>query len=170
MHRSIRLYQVFEQDHHLQAMSMESATSPEAYANSLDVVIEQTYDMFNRKLFSLPKVLLLPSVMSRTPKMIAQIFPIIFLSDYIKAQAVTWMTTKIEQLQKETQELTAIRSKIEAFDIKNAELLERSGRQSTQFTLKRWEILTVKIQAKAIVADLIARTKMFFSWIVRCSR
>lgn len=133
----------------------------------MDTVVTTTYDMFNRKLFSLPKVLLLPSVISRTPQMMAQIFPVIFLSDWLKGKMINYMTTKIESLQKEIQELSAVRSKIEAFDIKNAELLQRSGKGATQFTQKRWEELSVKIQSKTVVSDLISRTKGFFSWIQR---
>ena len=128
----------------------------------MDVVVSTTYDMFNRKLFSLPKVLLLPSVISKTPQMMAQIFPIIFLTDWAKGRAITYMTTRVENLQKEINELSSIRSKIEAFDMKNAELLQRSGKGATQFTQKRWETLSVQIQAKTTVSDLISRTKMFF--------
>jgi len=139
----------------------------EAYANSMDVVVETAYDMFNRKFFSLPKVLLLPSVISKTPQMVVQIFPFIFFSDFLKGRAITYMTTRIETLQKEVKELSSMRSKIEAFDIKNAELLQRSGKRATQFTHNRWEGLSVQIQAKAVVSDLISRTKGFFAWIQR---
>lgn len=138
-----------------------------AYANSMDAVVGTTYDMFNRKLFSLPKILLLPTVISRTPQMMAQIFPFIFFTDWLKGRAITYMTHRVETLQKEIQELSAVRSKIEAFDIKNAELLQRSGKGAIQFTQKRWEALTVKIQGKTVVSDLISRTKGFFSWIQR---
>ena len=125
----------------------------------MDKVTETTYELFNRKLFSLPKVLLLPGVISRTPEMMATIFPIIFLSDWIKGRAITYMTTRVETLQKEIKELSAVRLNIEAFDIKNAELLQRSGKGATQFTQKRWETLTVSIQGKTVVSDLIIRTK-----------
>ena len=91
-------------------------------------VVSTVYDLFNRKFFSLPKVLWLPTVMARQPKLIAQIFPIIFLTDWMNGRAVSYMTNRIEALQKETQELSAVRSKIEAFDIKNAELLQRAGK------------------------------------------
>lgn len=89
--------------------------------------MDTTYDLFNRKLFSLPKVMLLPMIMARQPKMMAQIFPIVFFTDWMKGRAVAYMTSRIEQLQKETQEVAAVRSKVEAFDMKNAELLQRAG-------------------------------------------
>lgn len=104
-----------------------------AYATYMDTIVDTTYDLFNRKLFSLPKVMLLPMVMARQPHMMAQIFPIIFLSDWIKGRAVAYMTSRIEQLQKEVQELNSVRSKVEAFDIKNAELLQRAGKRQNVY-------------------------------------
>ena len=142
-------------------------SSATAYATSMNTVISTAYEMFNRKLFSLPKVLLLPGVMSRQPLLIAQVFPFIFLSDWLKASVVSYMTTKIEALQKEIQEVSAVRSKVESFDIKNAELLQRSGKHATQFTQRRWETLTIQVQSRQIIADLLGRGKGFFAFMQR---
>jgi energy-coupling factor transporter ATP-binding protein EcfA2 len=133
----------------------------------MNTVISTAYEMFNRKLFSLPKVLLLPGVMSRQPLLIAQVFPFIFLSDWLKASVVSYMTTNIESLQKEIQEISAIRSKVESFDIKNAELLQRSGKHATQFTQRRWESLTIQVQGRQIISDLLGRGKGFFAFMQR---
>ena len=103
-----------------------------------------TYDLFNRKLFSLPKVMLLPMVMAKQPKLIAQIFPVIFITDWLKGRVVSYMTNTIEELEKDIQELNAVRSKVEAFDLKNSELLHRSGPGAIDFTKRRWLDLTVK--------------------------
>jgi hypothetical protein len=99
-----------------------------AYAGYMDTIVSTTYELFNRKLFSLPKVMLLPVIIARQPKMMAQIMPIIFFSDWVKGKAVAYMTSRIEQLEKETQEVVAMRSKVESFDMKNAELLQRAGK------------------------------------------
>jgi hypothetical protein len=138
-----------------------------AYATSMNTVISTAYEMFNRKLFSLPKVLLLPGVMSRQPLLVAQVFPFIFLSDWLKAYVVTYMTTKIESLQKEIQEISAVRSKVESFDIKNAELLQRSGKDATRFTQQRWEKLTIQVQSRQIISELLGRGKGFFAFMQR---
>ena len=127
IHRSVRLYELFDHDNHLVAVASHSAKGPDAYAGYIDTVVQTTYDLFNRKLFSLPKVLLLPWVMAKQPQLLGQIFPIIFFTDWMKGRAVAYMTTRIEHLEKETQELSAMRSKVESFDIKNAELLQRAG-------------------------------------------
>ena len=133
----------------------------------MDSVVAKTYDIFNRKLFSLPKVLMLPGVMARQPMLVVQVFPFIFLSDWIKAWGVSYMTTTIERLRKETMEIKAIRNKVESFDIKNAELLQRSGGGATQFTQRKWEELTVKIQSRENLSELIFRSKQFFSFMQR---
>jgi hypothetical protein len=94
----------------------------------MNTVVDTTYQLINRKLFSLPKVLLLPAMMARQPLLMTQLFPIIFTTDWMKGRAITYMTNRIETLEKERQELDAMRSKVESFDIKNAELLQRAGK------------------------------------------
>ena len=133
----------------------------------MDVVLGTSYDFFNRKLFSLPKVLLLPAVMAKQPWLVVQVLPFILLSDYVKASAVAFLTNKIEAFQKEMQELSAIRSKVEAYDMKNAGLLLRSGKGSTLFTHRKWERLTVQIQAREVVSALLSRSKDFFAFMQR---
>jgi hypothetical protein len=179
IHRSVRLYNLFDHDNYLVALADHSAKAPAGkrrfssnkllqvefilpahgalffyflsplprkkdFAGYMDTIFSTTYDLFNRKLFSLPKVMLLPFVMAKQPKMIAQIFPIIFASDWLKGRAVSYMTNRIEDLEKDVQELNAIRSKVESFDLKNSELLHRSGPGAMDFTKQRWLDLTVK--------------------------
>lgn len=187
LHRTVRLSELFDHDRHLIAMANESPTTPEGmlimfvgsglyglaslirlgYATSMNTVVSTAYEIFNRKMFSLPKVLLLPSVMSKQPMLVAQVFPFIILSDWLKASAVAFMTRKIEQLERELQEIRAIRTKVESFDIKNAELLQRSGKGATQFTQRRWEALTTKVHARVVISDLLSRSKGFFAFIQR---
>jgi ABC-type Mn2+/Zn2+ transport system ATPase subunit len=133
----------------------------------MNSVITTSYEMINRKLFSLPKVLLLPAVMSRQPWLIAQVFPFIFVSDWLKANVVAYMTTQMERLQKELQDLRIMRTRVESYDLKHAELLQRSGTAAAQFTQRRWEELTVRIQQRVMWSELIGRSKGFFAFIQR---
>mmetsp|Transcript_14631 Transcript_14631/g.40654 ORF Transcript_14631/g.40654 Transcript_14631/m.40654 type:complete len:891 (+) Transcript_14631:119-2791(+) len=167
IHRAVRLYDLFDHDNHLVALADHSAKAPADFSGYMDTIVTTTYELFNRKLFSLPKVLLLPVVMSRQPKMIAQIFPIIFISDWLKGRAVSYMTNRVEELEKDIQELNAVRSKVESYDLKNSELLHRSGSGAMEFTRQRWLELTVKVQMKMAVSTLTSRTKGFFSFIQR---
>jgi len=165
LHRAVRLNELFDHDSRLVALSNNSANSPDVYASSMDTVVTTIYDFFNRKLFSLPKLLLLPGIITRQPLLVAQITPFIFGSDFLKGKIMAFLTTNIERLQKESAETTAVRTKVEAFDMKNAELLQRSGSGATEFTQKRWEELTVSIQQKNFMAEFLERTKRFFNWI-----
>ncbi|OEU20604.1 hypothetical protein FRACYDRAFT_179757, partial [Fragilariopsis cylindrus CCMP1102] len=99
--------------------------------------------------------------------MIAQIFPIIFATDWLKGKAISYMTHRIEELEKDVQELNAVRSKVEQFDMKNSELLQRAGPGAIDFTKRRWQDMTVRIQMKMVVSSLVTRTKGFFSFIQR---
>ena len=130
-------------------------------------MLSTVYDLFNRKLFSLPKILLLPGVMSRQPWLVAQVFPFIMISDWMKASAVAFLTRRIEKLQEELQQWQAIRTKVESFDLKNAEFLHRSGAQSLPFTQKRWEALTNQVQNRQVVMEMLKRSKGFFAFIHR---
>ena len=165
LHRAVRLNELFDHESRLTAVSNNSATSPDMYASAMDTIVTTVYDFCNRKMFSLPKLLLLPSIIMRQPLMVAQITPFIFASDFLKGKVMTYLTTNIERLEKESLEVSAIRTKVEAFDMKNAELLQRSGSGATKFTQKRWEELTVSIQAKTFMASFLGRTKSFFNWI-----
>lgn len=131
----------------------------------MNKVVTTTYDIFNRKLFSLPKVMLLPQIFALQPQILVQAFPFIFLSDWLKATAVSYLTTVIEQIQKELISLNGIRTKVEAFDLKNAELLQRSGIEATSFTSNKWEALAKKVEARNAVAEILTRSKQFFSFM-----
>lgn len=131
----------------------------------MDTVVTTIYDFFNRKLFSLPKLLLLPGIIMRQPMLVVQITPFIFGSDFLKGKILAFLTTHIERLQKECTEISAVRTKVEAFDMKNAELLQRSGTGATTFTQKQWEELTVSIQQKSFMSEFLDRTKRLFNWI-----
>lgn len=168
LHRTVRLNELFDHDNHWIATATDAPpTSPEAYANSMDAVVSTAYEIVNRKFFSLPKIGMLPHVIMKQPWLVAQVLPFILLSDFIKAGAVAFVTTKIERLQKQINELSSIRSKVEAFDMKNAELLLRSGKDSMRFTQRKWEILTVQIQAREVVTGLMTRSKAFWEFMQR---
>ncbi|KAL7539301.1 hypothetical protein ACHAXR_009291 [Thalassiosira sp. AJA248-18] len=167
IHRSVRIHELFDHDSHLTAIASESATSPDVYASSMDTVVGTAYDIFNRKLFSLPKLMILPGVISRQPLLLVKIFPFIFFTDIMKGRIVASVTDKVEQFQREARDVNSVRQKVEQFDMKNAELLRRSGIGATRFTQRRWEELTLEYQAKMAAGGLLRRTRGFFLWLQR---
>jgi hypothetical protein len=87
--------------------------------------------------------------------------------DILKGRLVASVTDKVEEFRKEAADLNSVRQKVEQYDMKNAELLRRSGVGSTQFTRRRWNELTVEHQAKMASMDLLSRTRSFFMWLQR---
>jgi len=167
IHRSVRIHELFDHDAHLTALASDGATAPGLYANSMDTVVATAYDMFNRKLFSLPKLILLPSIVARQPMLLVKIFPFIFLTDMLKGRIVASVTDKVEQFTNEARDVKAVRQKVEQFDMKNAELLRRSGNGAIEYTERRWDELTLEYQAKMVAGDLLKRTRGFFLWLQR---
>ena len=145
----------------------ESSFGPGAYAAAMDVVVQTSYDAFNRKLFSLPKLLLLPGAVLRQPLLLAQVLPLVFLSDLFKARLVAGVTRRVEELDRAAKDVRAVRQKVEAYDLRSAELLQRSGPGAAAFTRARWEGLTSRYQDLRARSDLLQRTRSYFRWLQR---
>ena len=167
IHRSIRIHELFDHESHLEAIANDSAQSPDDLGSAMDVVVTNAYDIINRKLFSLPKLLILPGVISRQPNLLVKIFPLIFLTDMLKGKIVATVTERVERFQKDARDVNSIRQKVEQFDLKNAELLRRSGMGATKFTQRRWDEFTLDYQAKMAAGDLLRRTRGFYMWLQR---
>lgn len=90
---------------------------------SLQFTSHLAYDIINRKLFSLPKLLILPGVIARQPMLLVKIFPFIFVTDMVKGRMVAFVTDMVEQFQREARDINSVRQKVEQFDMKNAELV-----------------------------------------------
>jgi hypothetical protein len=167
IHRAVRLNKLFEHDSHLVAMSMEATLNPGVTSTCMDTVISTVYDLFNRKLFSLPKLILIPSLMAREPMLILNTFPFILVADKFKGWVSAMFTNEIQRIHTVSKDMKTVRNRIESFDLKNADLLQRSGVGSTQFTRYRWVKQTEEIQSLEVSHKLLTRTKMYFQWLQR---
>lgn len=65
------------------------------------------------------------------------------------------------------QQLEAIRTRIEQFDLKNSDLIQRSGYGSIPFTKRRWVSLTEEIQDLTIRGAILNRSRMYFAGLQR---
>ena len=168
IHRTIRLNDLFDDGgHRFVATSNTSTLSPGSYATNSETVVSTVYDIFNQNLFSLPKLMLLPQIIAKQPMLLMKITPLILLSDYIKSNVVATITTETEKISKKVNELEALRNKIEEYDLKNSELIQRSGFDSIAFTEERWVDLTEEIQEKQATVSIMKRSKMYFQWLQR---
>jgi hypothetical protein len=123
IHRTVRIRELFEHDGRLTYLSNDPKSSMAVYASSVDTIVTTVYDIFNRKLFSLPKLLILPGVIGRQPMLLVRIFPFIFATDVIKGRIAATVTDRIERFKKEAKDVDTRRTKVEQFDTKNAELV-----------------------------------------------
>ena len=123
IHRTVRIRELFEHEGRLSAVASDPRSSMDVYARSVDTVVSTAYDIFNRKLFSLPKLLILPGVIGRQPMLLVRVFPFIFLADVVKGRIAATVTDRIERFKKEAKDLETRRTKVEQFDMKNAELV-----------------------------------------------
>lgn len=171
LHRMIRLNDLFSSGDGNRfvatATSKVSKLSPDSYATNSETVVTTCYDMINRNLFSLPKLMLLPGIVAKQPMLLLQITPLILLSDWIKSTIVASITNEVERINKEVKDLESTRTKVEQYDLKNSELIQRSGRDSVLFTERKWMKLTEEIQDRHVRTSLMVRSKMYFSGLQR---
>lgn len=109
IHRTIRLNDLFANDGSrfvATATSKVSNLSPESYASNSETVVTTIYDMVNRNLFSLPKLMLIPGIVAKQPMMMLKITPLILLSDWIKSTIVAVITTELERVNKEVKDVS----------------------------------------------------------------
>eukprot|EP01083_Nonionella_stella_P217532 780957_1 len=170
IHRTIRLNDLFDNDGSrfvATASSTVSNLSPGAYATNAETVVKTVYDLFNQNLFSLPKLMLLPSIVAKQPLLLMKITPLILFSDYVKSTIVSVITTEVERINKEVKDTESMRTKVEQYDLKNSELIQRSGYESVLFTEKKWMSLTEKIQDLNARTSIMTRSKMYFVGLQR---
>lgn len=109
IHRAIRLNDLFANNGArfvATATSKESNLSPDAYASNSETVVTTVYDMFNRNLFSLPKLMLIPGIIAKQPMLVVQITPMILFSDWLKSVVVAAITTEVERVNKEVKDVS----------------------------------------------------------------
>ena len=117
IHRAIRLNDLFANNGArfvATATSKESNLSPDAYASNSETVVTTVYDMFNRNLFSLPKLMLIPGIIAKQPMMVVQITPMILFSDWLKSVVVAAITTEVERVNKEVKDVSECLSVVSA--------------------------------------------------------
>merc|ERR1712194_852435 len=99
--------------------------------------------------------MLIPGIVAKQPMMMLKIFPLILMSDWIKSIIVAVITTEVERVNKEVKDLESMRTKVEQYDLKNSELIKRSGHKSVRFTERKWISLTEAIQDKKARTSLM---------------
>ena len=159
---SFRLESVLASGGALEA-SAKSELTIEQSASSLFSAVSTGYNLVERKLFSLPKLALAPGIIWRHPSATATALPLLLLLDVAKASAKAAITTRVEDLRRETQKLTSVRSKVEAHDAKHASLIRAAA--AGGFTRRRWGELTARVQRLEQQQNALAALRNWIGWL-----
>ena len=116
-----------------------------AYAGSLDSVINKCFALVTRKLFSLPKLMLIPAIVAQQPLMSSGALPVFLLVDAAKCRFVASVTVAIEALQQTSSELESKRSKVETHDASHARAIQDLN--AGAFTHDQWRVLSESVES-----------------------
>ena len=97
-------------DNNFEIISKSNLTLSE-YSNSLSEVVLKIHSIIESKMFSLPKLILFPSIVKNHPKFISKLFPIILLIDGCKSFFISTITFNIEDISRNLQELRTKQNK-----------------------------------------------------------
>lgn len=121
----------------------ESNFTAGTFADSLHKTVTTSYQIIQRKLFSLPKLALLPGMLWRKPVLVATVIPGSIGLDYLKSQLTALLSGLIESLSNEIQELADRRRRVEQHDTKREELIRRTD--AGDLVRAQWQDLTDKL-------------------------
>lgn len=159
---SLRLDAVLRVRNGLAAAAAGEA-SVEGHAFLLSTSTTNAYKLIERKLFSLPKLAMLPALVLRNPAAMAFGLPLALLVDAGKGRLVAELTERIEEARRQRKKLKAVRSRVEAHDTQHAWLLR--GARAEGFALGRWTELTHGIQALDRHVSLLQGVRDWINWM-----
>lgn len=136
---------------------------PEDYANSVATVVGTMYRIVDRKLFSMPKLALLPPIIWAHPVAMGTIFPFAILADKGRNYMLSALTTQITETSRSKDELNSKRRQIEEFDRKNVQNMERSGGEI--FARQRRQNLTHEIHSLQAQINVLSNGRSFIQWL-----
>ena len=135
----------------------------ERHAGNLETSASRCYQLVSRKVFSLPKLLLLPSIVAQHPLAFAAALPGFLAVDGLKARFLAALTSAIEEKRRESAKLASTRSKVEAHDV--AEALRIEDAEATAFTRSRWAFHNAAVEAAQAEASALETVRRYFRWL-----
>ncbi len=87
--------------------------------------MQQTHAFVSGKLFSVPKLALLPGVLRQRPSTLLAVLPLVVAVDFAKSGAEAYLTSSIEAIGTLASETASLRAKVEEHDLKHADALRR---------------------------------------------
>eukprot|EP00928_Gymnodinium_smaydae_P098469 TRINITY_DN9162_c3_g4_i1.p1 TRINITY_DN9162_c3_g4~~TRINITY_DN9162_c3_g4_i1.p1 ORF type:complete len:858 (-),score=205.56 TRINITY_DN9162_c3_g4_i1:103-2676(-) len=143
----------------LLAAVRESNFTVEGYTGAITSLASTSFDIVERKLFSLPKLALIPGMLLSQPVVVATALPAAIGLDFVRANVMGKLTKRLEKLRRTQQDLANKRRKIEQHDTKNEELIRRGGMGAQ--TERQWRDVSLKLRVLQVQYDTLSLFKAF---------
>ncbi len=161
--RSLRLDSVLGGDGRPLTAVAASDLTLEAHASTLETSARRCYELASRKVFSVPKLLLLPTMISRHPKAFLAALPVFLALDGAKARGIAALTQAVERRRKAAKTLASTRSKVEARDVQDADALRAADGEA--FVKERWAALASSIEREKAFGTFYETIRRYVRWL-----
>ncbi|KAL1528771.1 hypothetical protein AB1Y20_010099 [Prymnesium parvum] len=149
--------------HHSLAAAAASNLTIEAHADALRQLVTTAFRIFERKVFSLPKLALFPALLYAHPLLSAAFLPLALAVDGAKASLTASLTRRIDEHRAATRRLASRRQRVEAHDAAHAEQI---GAAAAAPLLRRtWRRHAAALQAEAASQAALEGLRDWVGWL-----
>ena len=135
----------------------------ESYSEALSTVVSTPYNLLERKLFSLPKLALLPAVFASHPVLGLVALPVFVGVDGGKSWLNAKLTEQIEAHRRAAKRLESTIAKVNAFDLKHAGQIASAN--AFKLTRQRWSELLLSRQAEQTKMSILRSLRNWLGWL-----
>lgn len=135
----------------------------EGYTDAFNAVVGLIHRTVEEKLFSLPKLVLLPGMLVNQPMLVVSVLPASIVLDIGRTRIVTQLARRIEQLSRQIQDLANRRRKVEEHDAKNEELIRRGA--SGAFVEANWRAMAKELESLSLRYQSLTSLRAFINWL-----
>lgn len=166
--RALRLEALFpvgaqQHEDSLLAAVASSNLTVGGYVESYNNVLSSSYRIVERRVFSIPKIALMPGMLLAKPSLLVTVLPACLALDAGKAAFTTLLSNSIEAFRREQKDLENRRQRIEQHDTKNEEVIRLS--EASGLTRKRWETLSAELQLLSWKKESLETARSFTDWL-----
>ena len=161
--RSLRLDSVLGGDARALTAVAASDLTLEAHAATLETSTRRCYELCSRKIFSVPKLLLLPTMIASQPQAFLAALPVFLALDGAKARGIAALTQAVERRRKAAKTLASTRSKVEAKDVQDADALRAANGEA--FVKERWATLASAIEKEKAFGTFYETVRRYVRWL-----
>ena len=130
---------------------------------ALSTVISTPYTLLERKIFSLPKLALLPGVFARHPVLSLVALPLAVTVDGGKSWLAAAITRRIEEHRRAGKKIESTMSRVAAFDLKHSDQITSAG--AFALTRERWRELTLARQVEQSKQNILRGLRNWIGWL-----